>query len=241
MNNNPLYIRDADRVFHFFRAKMGGDIECFQMARFYTRMEKNMKILGLSFSPRKQGNTEILMREVLDSACGQGAETELYRTVEKNIRPCDACGHCFKTGECPIEDDMQEVYAKMLSADGILFGTPVYFYNMTAQGKCVIDRTIALNHGGRSLSSKVGGVVAVAGSLGLVDAVKDLYFYMATRQMLPASFIAAYGSNEGDVKDYDQCIQAARALGKQMTDIIRMGFKYPGGKASYYAYGTHTF
>lgn len=204
-------------------------------------MEKSMKILGLSFSPRKQGNTEILMREVLDSARAHGAETELYRTAEKNIQPCDACGHCFKTGECPIEDDMQEVYDRMLSSDGILFGTPVYFYNMTAQGKCVIDRTIALNHGGKSLSSKVGGVVAVAGSLGLVDAIKDLYFYMATRQMLPASFIAAYGSNAGDVKDYEQCREAAGELGKQMVDIIRIGFRYPGEKANYYAFGTHTF
>jgi len=200
-----------------------------------------MKILGLSFSPREQGNTEILMHEVLESAREHGAETELCRTVEKNIKPCDACGHCFKTGECPIEDDMQEVYVKMLSADGILFGTPVYFYNMTAQGKCVIDRTIALNHGGKSLSSKVGGIVAVAGSLGLVDAIKDLYFYMVTRQMLPASYIAAYGSNKGDVKDYEQCSNAARALGKQMVEIIEKKFTYPEDKANYMAYGTHTF
>lgn len=199
-----------------------------------------MKILGLSFSPREQGNTEILMQAVLESAEENGAETELYRTVEKEIKPCDACGHCFKTGECPIEDDMQDLYKKMITADGILFGTPVYFYGMTAQGKCVIDRTIALNHGGNSLSSTVGAVVAVAGSLGLVDVLKDLYFYMATRQMLPASYIAAYGSNKGDVKDYVQCMEASRALGKQMVEIIKMDFKYPGGKANYMAYGTHT-
>jgi len=200
-----------------------------------------MKILGLSFSPRAQGNTEILMGAVLDSARARGAETELYRVAEKTIGPCDGCGHCFTTGECPIRDDMQEVYAKMLSADGILFGTPVYFYTMTAQGKCVIDRTIALNHGGNTLSSKVGAVVAVAGSLGLVEAVKDLYFYMVTRQMLPASFIAAYGSNRGDVEEYARCREAAEALGKQMVEIIEKKFTYPGGKANYIAYGTHTF
>jgi len=200
-----------------------------------------MKILGLSFSPREKGNTELLMGAVLAGAEEYGAETELYRVVEKDIKPCDACGSCFKTGECPIEDDMQELYVKMLSADGILFGTPVYFYNMTAQGKCVVDRTIALNHGGKSLSSKVGAVVAVAGSLGLVDALKDLYFYMVTRQMVPASFIAAYGSNKGDIKDYGRCMKASNDLGKQMAQIIEKGFRYPEGKANYIAFGTHTF
>jgi multimeric flavodoxin WrbA len=200
-----------------------------------------MKILGLSFSPREQGNTELLMHEVLAGARANGAETEFCRTAEKKILPCDGCGACFKTGECPIEDDMRELYAGMLSADGILFGTPVYFYNMTAQAKCVIDRTIALNHGGKSLSSKVGAVVAVAGSLGLVDAVKDLYFYMVTRQMLPASFIAAYGSNKGDVKEFERCREACGALGLQMVKIIEQGFRYPEGmKANYIAYGTHT-
>ena len=202
----------------------------------------NMKILGLSFSPREKGNTEILMEAVLTAAEGEGAETELYRVSGKDIRPCDACGACFKTGECPIEDDMQALYGKMLSADGILFGTPVYFYSMTGQGKCVIDRTIALNHGGKTLSSKVGAVVAVAGSLGLVDAVKDLYFYMVTRQMLPASFVAAYGSNKGDVKDMTRCLESAGDLGRQMARIIQKGFRYPEGmKGNYIAFGTHTF
>jgi multimeric flavodoxin WrbA len=200
-----------------------------------------MKILGLSFSPRERGNTEILMETVLAGAEELGAETELYRAVDHDIQPCDACGACFTTGECPIEDDMQGLYVKMLEADGILFGTPVYFYNITAQGKCVIDRTIALNHGGRSLSSKVGAVVAVAGSLGLADALKDLYFYMVTRQMLPASYIAAYGSNKGDVKDFEQCMQASKELGRNMAKIIQKKFIYPGGKANYMAYGTHTF
>jgi len=64
---------------------------------------------------------------------------------------------------------------------------------------------------------------------------------MVTRQMLPASFIAAYGSNRGDVEEYARCREAAEALGKQMVEIIEKKFTYPGGKANYIAYGTHTF
>jgi multimeric flavodoxin WrbA len=201
-----------------------------------------MNLLGLSFSPREQGNTELLLGEVFAGATELGATAELYRVATKRIAPCDGCGSCFKTGECHIQDDMQELYQKMLRADGIVFGTPVYFYNMTAQGKAAIDRTIALGHAGRSLANKVGGIIAVGGSLGLVDAVKDLYFFMVTRQMLPASFIAAYASNKGDIKKLAKCLKAARDLGRQMVRIAEKKFVYPEEfKANHFGYGTHTW
>jgi len=201
-----------------------------------------MNILGLSFSPREQGNTELLLGKVCAGATELGATTELYRVADKRIAPCDGCGSCFKTGECHIQDDMQELYKKMLDAEGIVFGTPVYFYNMTAQGKAAIDRTIALGHAGKSLANKVGGIVVVGGSLGLVDAVKDLYFFMVTRQMLPASFIAAYASNKGDIKKLGKCQQAAEDLGRQMVRIAEKKFTYPEEfKANHFGYGTHTW
>jgi multimeric flavodoxin WrbA len=200
-----------------------------------------MKLLGLSFSPRKNGNTELLLDRVFYGARLLKAETELYRVADKNIKPCDGCGSCFKTGACQIQDDMQPLYDKMLEADGIVFGTPVYFYNMTSQGKAVIDRTIALIRPDRSLTNKVGGIVVVGGSLGLIDAVKDLYFYMVTRQMLPANFVAAYAANEGDVNQLQKCLQAAEDLGKQMTQLAEKQFTYPEEfKATHIAYGTHT-
>jgi multimeric flavodoxin WrbA len=201
-----------------------------------------MKILGLSFSPREEGNTELLLEKAFTGANQLEADTELFRVANKKIAPCDGCGSCFKTGECHIQDDMQALYIKMLEADGIIFGTPVYFYNMTAQGKAAIDRTIALGHAGKSLANKVGGIVVVGGSLGLLDAVKDLYFFMVTRQMLPASFVAAYASNKGDVEKLEKCMRAASDLGMQMVKIAEKKFKYPEEfKASHIAYGTHTW
>ena len=195
-----------------------------------------MKILGLSFSPRKDGNTVILLNQALSGAKEEGAETELYTIAGKEIKPCDGCWGCHSKGECHIKDDMQEIYPRLLEADGIIFGTPVYFYNMTGPGKSVIDRTIAL---GPKLANKVGGIIAVAGSFGLADTVKDLYFYMITRRMVPASFIAAYGGGKGDVKDLQKCMQATYDLGKEMVKIAASGFKYPEG-GTHIAYGTHT-
>jgi multimeric flavodoxin WrbA len=200
-----------------------------------------MKILGLSFSPRTRGNTEILLEAALLGARRLKAETELYRVAGKEIHPCDGCASCWDTGKCHIEDDMLEVYGKMREADGIIFGTPVYFYNMTAQGKTVIDRTFALGRSNKNLANKVGGIVVVGGSLGLVDAVKDLYFYMLVARMLPASFVAAYAAGKGEVRKLPKCMQAAQNLGKQVVKIAAKKFKYPKDiEAPHFAFGTHT-
>lgn len=201
-----------------------------------------MKILAISCSPRKQGNTELLLGEALQGAQDEGAEVELYSVSGKTIEPCDGCWTCIETGECHIKDDMQELYNKLLEADGIIFGTPVYFYAMAAQTKTVIDRTMALNRPERSLANKVGGIVAVAGSLGLIDAVKDLYFYIVTRRMLPANYVAAYGGAKGDVKKLEKGMKAARDLGRQMVQLVAKKFEYPAEfMAPPIAYGTHTF
>jgi multimeric flavodoxin WrbA len=199
-----------------------------------------MKIVGLSFSPRVQGNTELLLEAALSSAQKQGAETELFHVADKNIAPCDGCGACFKNGECHIQDDMQPLYKKLLQCDGIIFGSPVYFYNITAQGKAVIDRSIALR--GTGLANKVGGIIVVGGSLGLVDAVKDLYFYIVINQMIPANFVAAYASHKGDVKKMEKCLKASEDLGIQMAKIAEKKFTYPEDiKAQHIGFGTHTW
>ena len=197
-----------------------------------------MKILGLSCSPRKNGNTVALLEEALKGAKQEGAEVELYSVSGKDIQPCDGCWGCTKTGECHIKDDMQELYDKLLEADGIVFGTPIYFYGMAAQTKTIIDRTLALSP--ERMANKVGGVVVVCGSLGLIDAIKDLYFYIVARRMLPANFVAAYAGPEG-FKEMEKCLKATNDLGRQMVALVKMNFKYPSefmGRAI--AYGTHT-
>jgi multimeric flavodoxin WrbA len=200
-----------------------------------------MKILGLSFSPHLSGNTVTLLNEVLKGANKEGAETELYSVAGKTYEPCDGCRVCWETGECHIQDEMQTVYSKLLEADGIIFGTPVYFYTMTGQAKLIIDRTVALGKPERCLANKVGGIVVVGGSLGLVDAVKDFYFFMTTRQILPANFVAAYAGASGDVVKLEKCMAAASDLGRQMVLIAKQNFKYPADiKRSSIAYGTHT-
>ena len=92
-----------------------------------------MKIPGIVGSPRKSGNTEILMGEVLRVAHEAGLETEMFGMSEKRAGPCDACATCCETGSCVVQDDMQELYAMMDQADGIVIGSPVYFGSVSAQ------------------------------------------------------------------------------------------------------------
>ncbi len=200
-----------------------------------------MKILAISGSPRKDGNTVTLLNEVLAGAKQEGADVELFSVSGKTIAPCDACDSCIKKGICHIKDDMQPLYDKMVAADGIIFGTPIYFYNMAAQCKAIMDRTIALSHPERNLANKVGGIVVVGASLGNIDAIKDLYFYFVSRRMLAASYVAAYAMAKGDVKNLEKCMKAAYDLGRQVAALAKMNFKYPSEfNLPAIAYGTHT-
>jgi len=186
-----------------------------------------MKILAISCSPRSNGNTVAILEEVLRGAQDEKADVDLYSVSGKTIQPCDGCWSCVNTGKCHIVDDMQELYDKIVKADGIIFGTPIYFWSMTGQAKTVMDRTIALNQPGRNLINKVAGVVAVCGSLGLVDALKDYSYFFIQRRMIPANQVAAYVTNPGELKNMEQCMNAAHRLGQQMVALVKMDFKYP--------------
>jgi multimeric flavodoxin WrbA len=136
---------------------------------------------------------------------------------------------------------MQELYEKIIEADGIVYGTPIYFYGMAAQAKAVIDRSMALNQPGRSRMNKVGGIVTVCGSLGLVDALKDFAFYMMTGRMLPAGHVSAYLMKPEDLEKMPRCLEAAHNLGRMMVALVKTGFKYPAEFAGpQIAFGTHT-
>ena len=102
------------------------------------------KVLILSGSPRKGGNSDLLCDAFLRGAQEAGNEVEKIRVTEKKIAPCAACYYCSShKGECPQKDDMAEVLQKMIDADVLVLASPVYFYSIDAQLKAVIDRTVA--------------------------------------------------------------------------------------------------
>lgn len=103
-----------------------------------------MKVLGLFGSPRRGGNTEILLEEALKGAEEKGAEIERLHVTDLKITPCTECHGCDATGDCVILDEMQKIYPKLLEADIIILASPVFFYGVTAWAKILIDRSQAL-------------------------------------------------------------------------------------------------
>jgi multimeric flavodoxin WrbA len=103
-----------------------------------------MFVLGLQGSPRIKGNTSILLSTFLNEAKSLGAYTKRLDVARMSITPCQECGTCEKKGFCPIDDDMQQIYPLLRSADLVVIATPIFFYGATAQIKALIDRSQAL-------------------------------------------------------------------------------------------------
>jgi len=105
-------------------------------------MAKTKKVLGIMGSPRKKGNTHILISNILEAAEDAGAATEILLLADKKIEECDGCLACWKDKECPKADDMLAFYPKIIESDTIIFGTPVYWYGPTAIMKSLLDRFV---------------------------------------------------------------------------------------------------
>lgn len=185
-----------------------------------------MKILGIVCSPRKGGNTEILVREALEVAQEAGGETELILVAGKNIAPCDGCGACMEDGICKTKDYMQTIYEQLEGADGLIFGTPVYFTNVSAQAKAIIDRTYAFLGTGK-LKGKVAAAIVAARRVGAGQVLSLLYTYFTLHRMIISGGGIGYGREKGEVRQgpggapFLSALEEARAVGRNMVRMVK--------------------
>jgi len=186
-----------------------------------------MKVVGIVCSSRMGGNTEILVQEALAGARAGGAETELLTLGGKDIKPCDGCLSCEKTGKCHIEDDMQLIYKKMLNSDGIIIGTPVYFWSMSGQAKVLIDRTYALRHPHLMLANKVAGAIAVAARQGTVSTLNVFQRYFASNHMFTADLVEGLASEKGAAIKDKRGMKSVYEMGRQIVSLIKQQLKFP--------------
>lgn len=192
-----------------------------------------MRILGIVCSPRKEGNTEIMMKEALAQASELGAETELVLFAGKKILPCDACDTCLQTGVCRVKDDMQPIYEQMDRADGILLGTPVYMLNVSAQAKIFMDRTYACLWTLR-LARKVAAPIVTARRLGVGQVLSLMNSYFTIHGMVVAGFAAGYGREKGEVRQgvgatpIFMALEEARAAARS---VVKLAEQMARGKA----------
>jgi hypothetical protein len=100
----------------------------------------DFRVLGLSCSPRNGGNTDLMCDSALEGAHTAGASVEKVRVAALDIHPCRECNACYKTGQCVQQDDMQGLYPKLLTYEGIVLASPIFSMNLAAQAKILIDR-----------------------------------------------------------------------------------------------------
>ncbi len=181
-----------------------------------------MKVLGVVGSGRLNGNSQVLVEEALQAARGLGAETELFLAGQKSIAPCDGCECCRTSGECRIDDDMQELYIRLMEADGIIFGSPVYCWNVSAQAKAIIDRTYRFKSE-RELAGRAGGALVVSRGRGESTALWVLLSWFATHGMVVAGGASALGDGPGDVRKDTVGMEEARRVGRAVATVARGG------------------
>jgi multimeric flavodoxin WrbA len=102
------------------------------------------KVLGIFGSPRKGGNTDLLLEEALKGAIQEGAQVERIHLADLHVLPCKECHGCDRTGECIVEDDMQAIYPKLMEADIVFLASPIFFYGITGWAKALVDRSQAI-------------------------------------------------------------------------------------------------
>ena len=107
--------------------------------------DKKMKILALTGSPRKDGNSALLADNFIKGAQEAGHHIERFDAAFKKVHPCVACNHCGMNGPCIFNDDFNFVREHIVDADAVVFATPMYYFGVSAQLKAVIDRFYALN------------------------------------------------------------------------------------------------
>ncbi|NLX50191.1 MAG: flavodoxin family protein [Methanospirillum sp.] len=184
-----------------------------------------MKIVGISGSPRgAESRTAKLVEAVLRGAASAGARTEFIDICRYRFEFCNACGTCYATGECPMIDDLLQVFERMIEADGIVLGSPNYIDGPTAQLKQVIDRMADAVHC-RSFDGKYGCAVCTTGGSG-EDRVVDYLNHVLSS--LGAQVVGGIGVALGaDTGRLEGAMSEGEALGKDLASAIETKREYP--------------
>ena len=192
-----------------------------------------MKIMGIWGSPRKGGNSDLLLDAFLKGAAENGAEVEKVNLQKLKISPCLEIYHCFKDGTCPIKDDMRPLYDKLLAADVVALASPIFFYSVSAQAKIMIDRTQALwarryvlkqDFPGPQRQGVLLATAATQGKLLFVGArLTAKYFFDALNVTYAAEILVRGVDEKGAILDHPEVLARAEDLGRRLAQGEKFG------------------
>lgn len=187
-----------------------------------------MKIVAINGSPRKNGNTALLLDAVRQEVEAAGVEFAVFQPGP-NVHPCMACYHCLNTGSlrCVRDDDgVNDIIAACIGADGILLASPVYHAGIAGGMKCVIDRLmLAAACGENQLHHKVGGALCTLRRSGGTETYHQLLAAMDCMEMVVVTsdyWGAAHGADPGEVLRDTEGMEVARKLGRNMAWMVKV-------------------
>ncbi|MDD4455556.1 MAG: flavodoxin family protein [Candidatus Methanomethylophilaceae archaeon] len=187
---------------------------------------KRPKIVAFNGSPRKDGNTSILIRRILDELENEGIETELVQVGGQMIRGCTDCRRCFENRDrrCVFDDDIvNDCIGKMVDADGIILASPVYFLDVTSEMKALIDRAgvVARANDGpfRRKAAIAAAAVRRSGANHTIDTL--LHFMLYSGMIIPGAPVIGIGRDIGDVRKDEEGMARAKEAGKNMAWLLK--------------------
>jgi len=187
-----------------------------------------MKVVGFNGSSRKDGNTAILINYVFEELRKEGIDTELVQFAGKKISGCTACRKCFelKDKQCAVKDDMiNECIEKMLEADGIILGSPIYFADITPPIKALIDRAGYVSKANDDIfRRKVGAAVIAVRRAGAMHGFDSLnHFFFISQMIVPGSLYwnIGIGREKGEVEKDEEGKQIMKVLGQNMAWLLK--------------------
>jgi multimeric flavodoxin WrbA len=186
-----------------------------------------MKVIALNGSPRADGNTAFLLKCVGQELEAEGIETDFVQLGGVNIRGCGACYKCQgnKDRRCSVDDEANNIIARMAEADGILIGSPTYFTDVTTEVKALIDRAGFVSRAnGNMFRRKVGAaVIAVrrAGSTHAFDTIN--HFFLIGEMIVPGSIYwnMSLAGKKGESENDAEGIRTMQALGRNMAWLLK--------------------
>jgi len=189
-----------------------------------------VKILGLFGSPRRGGNTELLLEEALKGAEKEGAKVERLYLSDFTITPCKECHGCDDTGNCIILDDMEKIYPKLLEADVVILASPIFFYGVTAWAKALIDRSQALwarkyllkdSSLGKEGKKRKGFFISVGATKGqkvFEGAILTAkYFFDVLNAAYAGELVFRGVEAKGDILNHPEALQQAYEAGRKLV------------------------
>ena len=183
-----------------------------------------MKVVAFNGSPRKDGNTTILIKHVFRELEKEGIETELVQLSDKVIHGCIACEKCGENRDqrCAVKNDAANEYIeKMLDADGIILGSPVYLQDVTSEMKALIDRAGYVSRSnGRMLKKKVGASVVAVRRSGANHAIDTINHFFLSGQIVIVGRAIGFGRAKGEVEKDAEGIELAKSLGQRMAWLL---------------------